>query len=177
MHSLFNSAVETTLRKCLGQTDSSHRTFKYTKNIYQWVYLNQGLPQGESDWNSHLENSCNSKSNTFLWSWLGLQSITSLKSLYCLKEASRSHVERMTKCTMYTCKDKPHLQLHYNFNHVTTWILCCYLNYDLKSIEILWERTWETREEAIRRVSHAFAHNLPMQCFCCTLSPVTTLLP
>lgn len=135
---------------------------------------------GESDWNCHFQNSCNSRSNTFLWIWLGLQSITSLKLLHCLREVSRPHVERMSKCTTYTCKDKPDPQLHYNFNQVTNWILFCYLKYDLKSrfCEVLWERTCERRGEGIRkRAAYVFAHSLPMQCFCCVLSPVTTLLP
>lgn len=131
-----------------------------------------------ADWNSHLENSCNSKSNTFLWRWLGFQLITSLKSLHCLKEFSRLPRETMANCARYAWKDNPDSQPPHNCNHIANLNSVLILEIRLESCRDFMRRDMRKERTGYQKESLLpLPIACPMQCFCCTLSPTTTLLP
>lgn len=122
-------------------------------------------------WNSHLENSCNSKSNTFLWRWLGFQLITSLESLNCLREVSRPPREMMANCTRYVCKDNPDPQPPHNCNHIAKLNSVLILEIRLESCRF-YEKGHEKGENRLPEgVSLAFAYSLPHAMFLLHIVP------
>lgn len=91
---------------------------------------------------------------------------------------SRLPREMMANCAMYVCKDNPDSQPPHNCNHIANLNSVLILEIRLESC-----RNFVRRDMRKERTSYQKECLLPlpvacpMQCFCCTLSPTTTLLP